>query len=737
MPSPGLATELPERDLTIGGMTCAACVARVEGALNAIDGVTATVNLVTGRARVHAADGVDDAVLVEAVRRAGYVATPPAAGPAPDDDTADGTERLRQRLVWAALLGVPVALVSMLPPLQFPGWQWAAMALATPVVWWCGWTFHVGAWRSLRRGSAAMDTLISLGAGVAWVWSVVAMLFLGAGGIGLTMSMSFLPSGSGSHGAYFEVAAGIVVLVLLGRFLEARARRSAGHAIRALMALAPTTAAVLRGGVEVQVPVASVEVGELVVVRPGGRVPVDGRVEEGSSAVDRALITGESVPVEVGPGDVVDGGVLNEGGRIVVRTTCAGADTAVHRVARMVEAAQAGKAPVQRLADRVSAVFVPIVILIALGTLVGWLIAGGPAVEAMTAAVAVLVISCPCALGLATPAALMVGTGRGAELGILIRGPEVLESTRRATVVLLDKTGTLTEGVMTVTRIEVLPGWSASEVLALAGAAEAGSEHPIGRAIARAAGEAGPLPAVSGFRALAGSGVVATVDGHSVAVGRGDGVGGFLGDARGAAEAEGQTVVTVHVDGVPVGIACVSDVMRPGTPQAVTLLRDLGLRPIMLTGDAPAPARAIAAAAGIDEVVSEVLPSDKDRVVRDLQEAGEVVAMAGDGVNDAPALVRADLGIAMGTGTDVAREAADITLVAADPRGIADAIRLSRHTLRIIRGNLAWAFGYNIAAIPLAVAGLLNPLIAVAAMGLSSIFVVTNSLRLRRFRPAR
>ncbi len=729
---------MPEHDLLIEGMTCAACVSRVEKALNKVDGVTASVSLATERAHVEAPPGVDDAVLVDAVRKAGYDAVPASAAPPADGDAAAAaTDRLRHLLIAAAWLTVPLMLLSMIPPLQFPGWQWVSLALATPVVWWCGWTFHVGAWRALMHRSASMDTLISLGSAVAWGWSVVALLFLGAGEIGMTMHMSFLPSDSGGAEIYFEVAAGIVTLVLLGRFLESRARRSAGQAIRALLALAPDTAVVLRDGTEHEVPAASVAVGELVVVRPGERIAVDGEVEEGASAVDRALLTGESVPVEVGPGDPVEGGALNAGGRIVVRATRVGSETAVHRVARLVEAAQAGKAPVQRLADRVAAVFVPVVLLIALGTLIGWLVTGHAAGEAMTAAVAVLVISCPCALGLATPAALMVGTGRGAQLGILIRGPEVLESTRRVTVAVLDKTGTLTEGVMKVAGVTPAAGWDADEVLALAGAAESGSEHPIGRAIAEAAAEARPLAAAGGFRAAAGVGVTAEVGGRTVTVGRSDAVPPALLAARDAALAEGRTVVAVSVDGEGAGVVAVSDVMRPETPRAIAMLRDLGLRPIMLTGDAAAPARAVAAAAGIDEVVSDVMPEDKERVVRELQDAGEVVAMAGDGVNDAPALVRADLGIAIGTGTDVAAEAADITLVTPDPRAIADAIRLSRRTLRTIQGNLVWAFGYNVAAIPLAVLGLLNPLIAAAAMGLSSIFVVTNSLRLRGFKPAR
>ena len=714
-------------DLAIDGLTCGACVARVEKALNAVDGATATVSLATERAHVLVPEGVDDEALIAAVRGAGYDARPAADAPLDDSDAvADAAARLRTRLIVAVVLSVPVLLVSMIPPLQFPGWQWVSFALATPVVWWCGWTFHRGAVQALRHGGFSMDSLVSLGSAVAWTWSAVAVLFLGAGEIGMTMHMSLTPSGDSGAEVYFEVAAGIIALVLLGRWLEARARRTAGSAIRALLALAPDRATVLRDGTEVEVPVAQVAVGDLVVVRPGDRIAIDGEVTEGRSAVDRALLTGESVPVEVGPGDEVEGGSLNAGGRIVVRALRVGSETAVHRVAALVEAAQAGKAPVQRLADRVAGVFVPVVMLIALGTLIGWLVTGHAAGEAMTAAVAVLVISCPCALGLATPVALMVGTGRGAELGILIGGPEVLESTRRVTVAVLDKTGTLTEGVMKVADVRPVAGYEAEWVLALAGAAEAGSEHPIGRAITEAAAEKGALLPVAAFAAQAGVGITADVDGHQVQVGRAE---------EGAAGSN--TVVRVTVDGEDAGLIEVNDIVRPESAQAIAMLRELGLRPLMLTGDAAGPARAVAATLGIDDVVSDVFPDDKQRVVRELMESGEVVAMAGDGVNDAPALVTADLGIAMGTGTDVAAEAADITLVTPDPRAIADAIRLSRRTLRTIQGNLVWAFGYNVAAIPLAVLGLLNPLIAAAAMGLSSIFVVTNSLRLRGFKPAR
>ncbi len=713
-------------DFAIEGMTCAACVVRVEKALNRVNGVTASVNLATERAHVVAPFGVDDAALVAAVRTAGYEARPSADAPRDDSDRAAvAAGRLRLRLIMAAVLTMPVLLVSMISPLQWPGWQWMSFALATPVVWWCGWTIHRGAWQALRHGSLSMDSLISLGTSVAWAWSTVAVLSLGAGEIGMTMTMSLTMSGEAGAHVYFEVAAGIVTLVLLGRWLEARARRTAGQAIRTLLAMAPDRATIIRDGAEVEVPVAQVAVGDLVVVRPGERLAVDGDVVEGQSAVDRAMLTGESVPVEVGPGDAVEGGSLNAGGHIVVRATRVGSETAVQRVAALVEAAQTGKAPVQRLADRVARVFVPVVILIAVGTLLGWLATGNPAGVAMTAAVAVLVISCPCALGLATPAALMVGTGRGAELGILLRGPEVLESTRRVTVAVLDKTGTLTEGVMKVAAVTPTPGHDADRVLALAGAAEAGSEHPIGRAISQAAAERGALMPATAFAARAGVGITAAVAGHQVQVGRADATGGV------------NTTVRVTVDGEDVGRIEVSDVVRPGSAQAIRMLRDLGLRPLMLTGDSAGPARAVADALGIDDVVSGVLPDGKSRVVRALMDQGEVVAMVGDGINDAPALVTADLGIAMGTGTDVADEAADITLVTPDPRAIADAIRLSRATLRTIQGNLIWAFGYNVAAIPLAALGLLNPLIATAAMGLSSIFVVTNSLRLRRFKPAR
>lgn len=598
IPSP-VATR--EADLAIQGMTCGACVARVETALNTVDGVTATGNLATERIHVVAPARIDDQVLIEIVRQAGYEARSAAGTVVDNDDSTSMAAAIRVRLIWAIALTIPVVILAMIPPAQFPGWQWASGALATPVVWWAGGTFHRGAWRALRHRGFSMDSLVSLGSVVAWTWSVVALVALGAGEIGMTMDMSLLPPHDSGAAVYFEVAAGIVALVLLGRFLEARARHSAGQAIRNLLTLSPTTAVVLRGTSEVSVRTDDVVVGDHVVVRPGGSIPVDGEVESGESTVNRALLTGESMPVEVGPGDLVDGGALNTGGRLVVRATRVGADTAVRRVAALVEAAQADTAPVQRLADRVSGVFVPVVILLALATLVGWIAAGYPAGEAMTAAVAVLVISCPCALGLATPVALMVGTGRGADLGILIRGPGVLESTRRVTVAVLDKTGTLTEGVMRVADVMPAPGQTAAEVLALAGAAEAGSEHPIGRAIAEAAAAAGPLAAVIEFRSRAGIGVTAQVGSRSVVVGRSDGATDALARIRDDERREGRTVVGVVIDGAYAGAIAVSDIVRPHSADAVAMLRELGIRPIMVTGDAAAPARAVADAVGIGE----------------------------------------------------------------------------------------------------------------------------------------
>jgi Cu+-exporting ATPase len=609
----------------------------------------------------------------------------------------------------------------MVPALQFPGWQWVSLVLATPVVFWGGLPFHRATWTNLRHGAATMDTLVSLGTLAAFGWSLVALLL-----------------GTGAE-LYFEAAAVVTTFLLAGRWLEARAKRRAGAALRALLELGAKEVSVLRGGSEVRIPVAQLAVGEDFIVRPGEKIAADGEVTEGSSAVDASMLTGESVPVEVGPGDAVVGATVNAGGRLVVRATRIGAQTQLAQMARLVEEAQNGKAEVQRLADRISGVFVPIVLVVALGTLAGWLIAGGGASAAFTAAVAVLIIACPCALGLATPTALMVGTGRGAQLGILIKGPEVLESTRRVDTVVLDKTGTVTTGRMTVLDVVPADGQDGDELLRVAGALEAASEHPIAQAVARAAAERGPLPAVDGFANVEGLGVRGSVEGRAVTVGRprllADALPPELDDARQRAEAEGRTAIAVAWDGAARGVLVVADTVKPTSAAAVRQLRALGLRPVLLTGDNEAAARSVAQSVGIDEVLAEVLPADKVDVVKGLQAEGATVAMVGDGVNDAAALAQADLGLAMGTGTDVAIEAGDLTLVRGDLRAAADAIRLSRRTLSTIKGNLFWAFAYNVAAIPLAAAGLLNPMVAGAAMAFSSVFVVTNSLRLRGFAP--
>jgi len=654
---------------------------------------------------------------------------------------------LRQRLLVSAALSLPVLAMSMVPFLQFRFWQWASLTLAAPVVVWGAWPFHRAAARNARHGAATMDTLVSVGVLAAFGWSLWALFLGGAGEPGRRMAFQLVPGRSGGDHAelYLEVAAGVTTLILLGRYFEARARRRSGAALRALLELGAKDVGVLRGGHETRILVADLVVGELFVVRPGEKVATDGTVVEGASAVDASLLTGESVPVDVAPGDPVTGATVNAGGRLVVRATRVGADTALAQIARLVTQAQAGKAPVQRLADRVSAVFVPVVVLGALATLAGWLLAGAGATSAFTAAVAVLIIACPCALGLATPTALLVGTGRGAQLGVLIRGPQILESTRRVDTIVLDKTGTVTSGVMRLVEVVAGSGEDADEVLRRAAAVESASEHPIGRAVVQAAQDRfGVLPSVGAFRATAGLGVRGAVDGHEVLAGRAAflaaeevAVPGDLAEARSRAEADGGTTVLVAWGGRARGLLVVADTPRPTSASAVSALRALGLTPVLLSGDNARVAASVATAVGIDQVIAEVLPQDKADVVAGLQAEGRVVAMVGDGVNDAAALARADLGLAMGTGADVAIEASDLTLVSGDLLAAVDAIKLSRRTLATIRGNLFWAFAYNVAALPLAAAGLLNPLLAGAAMAFSSVFVVTNSLRLRRFASVR
>jgi len=738
-----------EADLVIGGMTCASCAARVEKRLNRIDGVTATVNFATGRARVAYPAAVTTDDLVTEVQRTGYTATLPAlsrAEAAPDGGPAepvDETRALRTRLLVSLVLATPVVAMAMVPAAQFRYWQWLSLALAAPVVLWCGWPLHRAAWTNLLHRAATMDTLISMGTLAALSWSVYALFFGSAGEPGMRDRFE-LTAGrmDGSAAIYLDVAAAVTLFVLAGRYFEARSKRRAGAALRALLELGAKDVWVLRAGREERIPVDRLVVGDRFVVRPGEKVATDGVVEQGSSAVDMSLLTGESVPVEVGLGDTVVGATVNAGGRLVVRATRVGSDTQLAQMARLVEEAQNGKAPVQRLADRISSVFVPVVVVIAVGTLLAWLAAGAGANAAFTAAVAVLIVACPCALGLATPTALLVGTGRGAQLGILIKGPEVLESTRRIDTAVLDKTGTVTTGHMTLADAVAGTGVDMAELLRLAGAVESAAEHPIGRAVASgAADRVGVLPAVEDFLAVAGLGVQGVVDGRSVVVGRralladwGCRLPAELERAMAAAEADGRTAVAVGWDGTARGVLLVADAVKPTSAQAVGQLRELGLTPVLLTGDTTPVARAVAREVGIDQVVADVLPAGKVDVIRELQSAGKVVAMVGDGVNDAAALAQADLGLAMGTGTDVAIEASDLTLVRGDLRAAVDAIRLSRRTLATIKANLFWAFAYNVAAIPLAMAGLLNPLIAGAAMAFSSVFVVTNSLRLRRFR---
>ncbi|MFF1910544.1 heavy metal translocating P-type ATPase [Streptomyces sp. NPDC058239] len=739
-----------EVELAIGGMTCASCAARIEKKLNRMDGVEATVNYATEKAKVsYRGEDISVQELIATVEKTGYTAHEPAPPVRTEDDVpgaAEGDELrpLRQRLLTAVVLAVPVIAMSMVPALQFDYWQWLSLTLTAPVVTYAAWPFHRAAWTNAKHGAATMDTLISVGTSAAFLWSVWALFFGTAGMVGMTHPFELtIGRSDGAGNIYLEAAAGVTAFILAGRYFEARSKRKAGAALKALLELGAKEVTVLRGGHEVTVPTADLQVGDQFLVRPGEKIATDGTVVEGASAVDASMLTGESVPVEVGVGDSVTGATLNAGGRLVVEATRIGADTQLARMARLVEDAQNGKAAAQRLADRISAVFVPVVIALALGTLGFWLGNGAGLTAAFTAAVAVLIIACPCALGLATPTALMVGTGRGAQLGILIKGPEVLETTRRVDTIVLDKTGTVTTGRMTLLDVHTADGTDESDVLRLAGALEHSSEHPIAQAVAAGATEriGGPLPAPEDFANVAGLGVQGVVEGHAVLVGREQLLAQWeihlpveLARQKAAAEAAGRTAIAVAWDGEARAVLEVADAVKDTSAEAVERLRALGLTPILLTGDNRAVAEAVAAEVGIEKVYAEVMPEDKVDVVKDLQAQGRSVAMVGDGVNDAAALAQADLGLAMGTGTDAAIEAGDLTLVRGDLRAAADAIRLSRKTLGTIRTNLFWAFAYNVAALPLAAAGLLNPMIAGAAMAFSSVFVVGNSLRLRGFR---
>ncbi|MFE7313214.1 heavy metal translocating P-type ATPase [Streptomyces sp. NPDC057555] len=752
--TPGAA----EVELAIGGMTCASCAARIEKKLNRMDGVEATVNYATEKAKVTFRDEVSVQDLIATVEATGYTAQEPAPISPVASDATDGTDDggggeadplrpLRQRLITAVALAVPVIVLAMVPALQFTYWQWLSLTLTAPVVTYAAWPFHRAAWTNARHGAATMDTLISVGTSAAFLWSLWALFFGTAGTPGMTHAFELtIARTDGAGNIYLEAAAGVTAFILAGRYFEARSKRKAGAALKALMELGAKDVTVLRGGREVTVPIGQLSVGDRFLVRPGEKIATDGTVVDGASAVDASMLTGESVPVEVAPGDTVTGATLNVGGRLVVEATRVGADTQLARMAKLVEDAQNGKAAAQRLADRISAVFVPVVIALALATLGFWIGSGAGLTAAFTAAVAVLIIACPCALGLATPTALMVGTGRGAQLGILIKGPEVLESTRKVDTIVLDKTGTVTTGRMTLLATHTADGTDKAEVLWLAGALEHASEHPIAQAVAAgASAEVGTLPVPEDFANLAGLGVQGIVDGHAVLVGRERLLAEWaitlpeeLAQAKAAAEAAGRTAITVAWDGAARAVLEVADAVKETSPEAIRRLRGLGLTPVLLTGDNAAVARSVAAEVGIDpeQVIAEVLPQDKVDVVKRLQQEGRSVAMVGDGVNDAAALAQADLGLAMGTGTDAAIEAGDLTLVRGDLRAAADAIRLSRRTLGTIKSNLFWAFAYNVAALPLAASGLLNPMIAGAAMAFSSVFVVGNSLRLRGFQAA-